>query len=144
AVHADDAGELSILESELRGNRGNLGGGGVWISASQALLVADSTVAGNFAGPTDGTTDANGGGLFLAGTPFEIRRSTLSGNGARGHGGAAYISNAEGLLRSSTVVLNFADPDNDGHNGGGFRLENLAELDVANSVVAANLTSTAG
>jgi hypothetical protein len=103
-------------------------------------------VAGNFAGPADGTTDAHGGAFFLSVTPFEIRRSTLSGNGARGHGGALQLNASEGQIRNSTLTLNFADPDGDGHSGGALRIENLAgqEVRLGNTIVAANVDSSAG
>ncbi|GMU67454.1 MAG: hypothetical protein AMXMBFR36_37280 [Acidobacteriota bacterium] len=145
-IHGDDCGEVRILDSELRDNRGNLGGGGAWISGCAELFVQDSTLAGNFAGPTDGTTDAHGGGLYLSATPFQIRRSTLSGNGARGHGGALHLNASEGQFRNSTLTLNFADPDGDGHSGGGLRIENLAgqEVSFANTIVAGNVDSSSG
>lgn len=146
-IYADDCGEIRILDSELRDNRGNLGGGGAWVSGCAELFVQDSTFAANFAGPADGTTDAHGGALLLAATPFEIRRSTLSGNGARGHGGALLLSASGGQIRNSTLTLNFADPDGDGHSGGGLRIENLVgqEVSLSNTIVAGNVDgSTAG
>jgi len=144
AIHADDCGEVRIIESELRDNRGNLGGGGAYVSGCTGLFVRDSTFAANFAGPTDGTTDAHGGALYLSGTPFDIRRSTLSGNGARGHGGGLYVVNSAGVIRNSTLTANFADPDNDGHNGGGIHLDTLSDLDLGGTIVAANVDSAAG
>jgi hypothetical protein len=145
-IHADDCGEVRILDSEVRDNRGDLGGGGAWISGCAALFVQDSTFAANFAGPADGTTDANGGALYLSGTPFELRRSTFSGNGARGHGGALQVVVSEGQIRNSTLTLNFADPDGDGHSGGALRIENLAGQEVAlgNTIVAANVDGSSG
>jgi CSLREA domain-containing protein len=143
-IYGEDCGEVRVLDSEMRDNRGNSGGGAAWLSGCAELFVQDSTLAANFAGPADGTTDANGGALVLSGTPFEIRRSTLSGNGARGHGGAIYALVSEGSIRNSTVTLNFADPDNDGHSGGGLRIENAAGqvISLANTIVADNEDSS--
>lgn len=144
-IYADDAGEIRVLRSELSGNRGNNGGGGLYLSTSALLFVQDSTIAENFAGPDNGTTDSHGGGIYVVGTEFEIRRSTISGNGARGHGGGLMVFVSPGLVRNSTIVANFADPDGDGHSGGGLRIENVGGevVQFGGTIVALNTDGSA-
>ncbi len=142
ALYASSSGHVMVLDSEMSGNRGDLGGGALYVNGSAELFVQDSTIADNFAGPDDGTTDADGGGILVVVTPFEIRRSTISGNGARGNGGGMFV-NATGLLRSTTVVENFGDSDGDGNSGGGLRVDVVGDVEFANSIVAGNTDGSA-
>ena len=71
ALYASSSGHVMVLDSEMSGNRGDLGGGAMYVNGSAELFVQDSTIADNFAGPDDGTTDADGGGILVLVTSFE-------------------------------------------------------------------------
>jgi hypothetical protein len=85
---------LSITNSTIAGNSGDLGGGGVVASSGGTATIASSTLSGNSA------TSGNGGGIANNGM-LTVTNSTLSGNSATSGGG---IINAGTLTIGDTIL----------------------------------------
>jgi large repetitive protein len=112
---------LQVTGSEITGNRGGNGGGGIAAAQGTATL-AGSTVTANTAGA------AIGGGVFDVGT---VTRSTISGNTAVIGGGAEDFPGLVMRITNSTISGNHALAD-----GGG--LDVTQQIDVVKSTLAGN------
>lgn len=117
-------GTLELRDAVARNNHATGVGGGLYVEAGDATVVA-STVMANTAG-------GDGGGLANQGT-LALRNATLSGNVAVGKGGGLY-NNASGnaIIQNATLAKNAAAV-----GGGIFAAGGTAALQ--NSIVADNL-----
>ena len=150
------AGTNIVIGSLISGNHAGGQGGGIAVppAPGAALTVDGSTISGN-------TAMLNGGGITVGGT-FAISGSVVSGNVSQANGGgiffrggtitgSAVINNsaaAEGggicdvgtaTIGGATISGNFAG----GMGGGAVAMAN-GTLDIANSTISGNATTTDG
>jgi CSLREA domain-containing protein len=130
------SGVLTIRDSRIRGNHtfvegaaGNHGGGIAHDATGTNLLIKDSEISGNSA-------EEAGGGLWVAGGPFELHRSQIIDNVAGGSGG--------GLFVSSDAFKVFFDEfaRNQANAGGGLFLQAMG--DVERCAIVFNHASATG
>ena len=127
---------LIVVDSTIRDNLAVVNGGGIY--SARDLLLTDSTISHNRA------VAGQGGGIYQDDAPIDLVNSTISSNSAMGDGGGIAI-NANYLrqslylrLYSSTIVGNGTSG-----NGGGL-YSPLTGVRIGNSIVAHNLTLSAG
>ncbi len=157
-------GDLTLLQSVVRGNEAPGYGGGIKTQGDVDLALRRSTVDGNRATGGAGifhSTSAPGGALELVrstisdnrgglsqgggiyfsagGGPSSILDSTISGNRAQYEGGGIYVTNGELTVKRTTVSDNRA-----GTVGGGLSVDTSAPFDIQNSTVAANRADGTG
>lgn len=167
------SGSLLIEDSTIANNAvlggngtvsGQAGYGGGLFNQDGNLTIRRSTFSNNQAtGGNGGTTGitfggaGHGGALYNAAdtqSDVTITDSTFSGNRAisgtgtgstlGGYGGAIY-NNDRLTLVNSTVTNNTASGTGAlGGQGGGLYLENFAETDIGNSIIAGNTSNTSG
>ncbi len=126
-IYNANFGSLTLLNSTVRANTGDLGAG---IFQAGTATIRGSTIEGNAAD--------DGGGIYNAGQ-LVIVDSTLSGNSATSDGGGIYADSEE-FLYNISVIGNIADLDHDenGGLGGGLYAEPGARFVVVNSLIAGN------
>ena len=149
---------LQVTDSQVTGNRGSNGGGG--IAAEGTATLTGSKVTGNTAG------DAIGGGVFNVGTvtgstisgntadtgagvedypglSMTITQSTLDGNHAAADGGALDI-NQQITVSQSTIAGNKAGGKGFEGMGAAAEIDGGATLIVSDSTIAGGTTQPAG
>lgn len=137
-----------VLDSVRVFDNTSTAGGGVHIQSSPAgnnsATIRNSTFEGNHA--NNGLGSGFGGALMVRGgfgntTTAEVINSTFVDNEAVEFGGAIHISDtATFTLRSSTIVNNTANSDNDvsGNGGGITRNASAGPVTVSNTILAGN------
>lgn len=144
--HAPNGGAISVSGDQVTlsrvamiSNTADNGGGALsWSSIGGSLSIEDSTFYDNHASLGGGALDLGGSGVFT------IRRSTLTGNGAAGGGGAVFslVAGASpNRIEHSTIVGNASDEEGDGSGvGGGIFVfaSSTADIELFNTVVARN------
>ena len=134
-----NAGNLTITNSLIEGNRRDKGGG-IWNSAFGALTMENVTVSGNNATGGDGggiwsegigtlrnvtvtandaddpsASDGNGGGIFLkAGSTLDVGNSIIAGNTAEGGKNDVrgdFTSSGSNIIQDPTSSTGFAAPE---------------------------------
>jgi CSLREA domain-containing protein len=148
---------LTVVGSEVSGNRGVEGGG---ISAFGRAVVAGSVIDGNSAGGADGggvwgvgtirnstiagnRADAGGGVSSFQLVPMTITTSTLDRNHAASYGGAINDGGRVTVIRS-TLAGNTAGRSPAIGSGAAVEIQGSAELLMYDSTVAGNITTPAG
>lgn len=129
------AGQLTLVDSALRGNAARDGG---------AIAVTDGKAVLRGVTLSENAASGDGGALSAAcsGCGVTLINVTMSGNRANGHGGALHHEGARITLRSSTVTANRANADGDSLGlGGGVAGTGLTTL--GNTLLAGN-TALAG
>lgn len=128
-------GTLTITNCHITGNTA-VGGGGISNTLGNLLTLTQSTVSNNTA-----TGSSTGGGIASFGGTT-IANSTISGNIATGsgggNGGGLRLSSAGATITSSTITNNSAAGAN---SAGGLR-DNLAPVNIRNSILAGNVSNT--
>ncbi len=128
-------GTLTITSCHITGNTA-VGGGGISNTLGNLLTLTQSTVSGNTA-----TGSSTGGGIASIGGTT-ITNSTISGNivtGSNGgNGGGLRLSSAGASIANSTITNNSAAGAN---SAGGLR-DNLAPVNIRNSIIAGNVGNT--
>ncbi len=116
-----------FVENELQNNSASYYGGALSIHLGSDVFIEDC-------GFTDNTANA-GGSISISGGYLQMRRSNVSGNTASGYGGGAMV-----LGNTSLVAIEDCEiTDNSGlQYGGGFSLQNNAELTLRDTIVAGN------
>jgi hypothetical protein len=114
-------GMLTVVDSTIRDNIGNLGGG-LFIGQGTMAIIIGSTIANNLTG------DGNGGGVFSESTAVAIVNSTLAGNRTTFNGGG--ISGGGGIIVNTTIA------DNRSSAFGGDALSTGSALALYNTIVA--------
>jgi len=119
-----------ISDSEFRGNvvaTSTIGGGA--IRHDDELVIVRTSFFDN---------SAENGGAISGSAPLTMVGCTVSGSQATESGGGLFlVGGAE--LSNVTITDNTTDPDGLGRvNGGGFFNQNLAPVDLRNSIVAGN------
>ncbi|MEM1159430.1 MAG: choice-of-anchor Q domain-containing protein [Pseudomonadota bacterium] len=125
AVRAD--GDLNIINSSIVFNFGYFGGG---VYATGDLYVSGSAIFGNRAGESAGG---------IAATDFTIVNSTVANNSASEFGGGVYSGSGGGEIINSTFTGNTA-----GTAGGGVYAKSGVTVELANSIVLGNQSTTDG
>jgi len=147
----------SSIEGNTVGNAGAssdsyMGGGGLNLNQmgndgqSNYLHMRNVTIANN-------TSFGSGGGMALSGKTVRVDHVTVSGNVARGQGGAAgdgggiyWSGNAVADLRHLTITNNRANADGTGGGlGGGIALNTSdpdGDLTLHNSIIVGNFAGT--
>lgn len=70
----------------------NYGGGGVFFSGAELIMLDGAVIEGNNASGS-GTSKANGGGVYLnTGKKFTMKGGVIKGNNAVGNGGGVYMT----------------------------------------------------
>jgi CSLREA domain-containing protein len=118
-----------VVRSLVNHNTGQRGGG-IEESASTLTLQA-TTVAGNHA-------PIRGGGIDVDVSDLTLSSSTVSGNRAQDGGGISTADSRVDLL-DATLSGNHAEGD-----GGGMRVEDLNDMTVFRSTIAANQAARGG
>jgi hypothetical protein len=106
---------LTLIDSAVRGNTAN-GGGGIGVRSGGTLSVVGSTISGN---TSTGVTGSHGGGVFIDGGTATLTNSTVSGNTAidtanaagDADGGGIYAGGGTLTLQNVTVAGNRASTD---------------------------------
>ena len=128
-------GALTLTNCHITGNTA-VGGGGISNTLGNSLTLTQSTVSGNTA-----TGSSTGGGIASIGGTT-ITNSTISGNivtGSNGgNGGGLRLSSAGASIANSTITNNSAAGAN---SAGGLR-DNLAPVNIRNSIIAGNVGNT--
>ena len=148
------AGVLTLFDSQVVSNTASVYGGGITNNgsggySSGTLILEDSTVS-------DNVSHGRGGGI-ANGTPdlaYEYRQeqlwlinSTVSGNVADGSGGGIYTGLSEYnrvILDNATITANVADADGNGEGDGGGLFNRLGQVQLRNSILAANQDHSQG
>ena len=126
-IYNDTSGVLLLINSTIRSNSADTGGG---IYQAGTATLRGSTINAN--------ASDNGGGIYNT-NYLVVVDSTLSGNTATSYGGGIY-SDANAFLYNTSVIGNVADYDHDvnGGVGGGMYAEPGARYVVVNSLIAGN------
>ncbi len=132
--------EIVTLDSLwITDNVADTGGGINMYIGGGTLNIFNSTFSGNF-----GTT--HGGGVFIqcntAVTTLNIRNSTFSGNSAFNLGGGVCLSNSNANTVLSVTNSTFAN--NIAQQGGGFRGNSAATVNIESTVFDGNVATVAG
>lgn len=153
---------LEVAKSTFAGNEAVLGGAiNVWSNGENTVKITDSTFTGN-------ATKSHGGALQLAGAgETTITNTTFSENAAGIFGGAINATNTKVVATNVNFERNkavehggalFLDGNTDSHtqaggkfvgnsakkNGGAIRVQNEADLDLANVVFDGNTAANGG
>ena len=126
---------MVIVNSAITDNQANANGGGIY--SSQDLLLTNSTISHNRA------VAGQGGGIYQDEDPINLVNSTITNNSAMGDGGGIAVNanfpqqTLHLGLYSSTIVGNSTS------GSGGGLYSPLAGVQIGNSVLAHNLTSSA-
>lgn len=137
-----NAGNLTINDSMLMGNRATTFGGGIYNSTVASLLTVNGTTFRNNSVASTSGTLVGGGGIANLGTVV-VNNSTFTGNSVTGtatnRNGGGIRNNTLGAsvtLNNVTIVTN-----NAGTNGGG--ISDAGTFIIRNSIIANNTAPTA-
>ena len=153
------SGVLTVARSVITANRAQTGGG-IFNSSGGHLQVTNSLVSANSSRPFDAGLDASGAGIYNAGPGgiVDIDDSTFSFNSVHDHGSGLY-NDATATVANSTFTLGQANTAAVYNNSGSLGLNNVTitlnggkqqatgllsnggSVSVANSIIAANVTS---
>lgn len=130
---ATEASRIVIQQSALTGNSAD-DGGAIYVHNDNynALSITSSTISGN-------TARGSGGGIFIEHTGFDISNSTIANNSSGGNGGGLY---AHTDAYSATIANSTISGNSSSSYGGGILSEDVANVVMANTVVAGNTAST--
>lgn len=138
-VHLFQIAEMTINNSVIKENvtTNTYAGGGMYVSqvpdtTGAGLTVSDSTIS-------DNTTGGSGGGIYSDLSKTQFIRSSITGNTAIGNGGAIAHPSAGITTSFENCIL----ADNQGDLGGMAKL-NGGTLDIVNSTIANNLSTSLG
>ncbi len=95
--HVSGAAYVTLSGIGIRDGRASMGGG-IMVSRSSKLAIADSVISGNYSGN-------DGGALYISLGAVSIDNSTIENNEAQDRGGAIYIRGSEAWLRISGSEL---------------------------------------
>lgn len=157
-------GEMIILQSNIFANQANYGGG-IFNDEYRTLSLNNSSVYNNLAINFGGgiyndddstlTTDSStifsnqafdsGGGIVNDNANSNITNTTISANRAKNWGGGIYNYKVDSSsdqavmqLNNSTITANVADSDNDNTGDGGGVINYRGNVNVKNTIIAAN------
>jgi hypothetical protein len=139
-VGAINSGSVATMRRvTVRGNEAPFAGAG--IRTVDDLLIADSTISGNYL--RDGGGVHNGGGLSVNAGEVVLRNTTVSGNRSDQGGGGIAVTGGGLFLIHSTIAANRADSDAGGQpgNGGGI-LRTAGNVDLRGTVIANNVDAS--
>ena len=120
-------GTILVQGSEITGNTGLYGGGGVY-NSDGTVTITQSTLASNSA-PGNA-----GGGLYSSYGTVTVTDSTFTSNSTGSYGGAAYISGGTATIGNSTLSNNSATA-----SGGGLFISAYSTITIVNDFISENL-----
>ncbi len=168
-LHITGAGDATITDTTVGGNRAALEGGGLW-NGSGTMTISGGEISDNFASGAE--ADDGGGGVFNNGGTLEITGASVTGNfadGAAGSGGG--ILNLGGTMSLSDTKVDGNDSVRAGGgieatdgskstidggtiwqnstggspgNGGGLHLTGEGTVDIDGTVIADNRAEAEG
>ena len=94
---------LTISKADIRGNKGEIFGGGIY-SATSTTSITNCTVTGNLAKGDWG----DGGGIYIASNTVNLTNSTVAGNYAKRNGGGINKAGGTVTVKNSILWGNFA------------------------------------
>lgn len=122
---------LTVRDSDIIGNIGNVGPGGIDNSGG-IVEIEKTTIVGNTANVGGGGIGNNDGGIL------SVIKGTISGNTA-GTDGGGILNDGDTIATDSTISLNIADFDRDGiGDGGGFFNSAAGTFTNNNSLIFGN------
>ena len=110
-VYIDGAGEFTMNDGKVSGNKAYGDGGGVQAALGGAFIMNGGEVSGNEAGL--GGANAYGGGVYVTGA-FTMNGGKVSGNKTNGPGGGVYVSNTFRMTNGVITGFGAADANRDG------------------------------
>ncbi len=132
-IYTGEGGSLNLVDSSVVGNTAAWSGGGVYSFFNTTTTIERSTIAGNISNDV-------GGGLRLLGNAT-IVNSTISGNESTGwYGGALFMTDGVVDMTNTTVVENVSPSYAPAAVFVGTFGPGSATLNLANSIVANNVT----
>ena len=126
AVSSDNYGTLKLVRSTISGNSASGNGGGLHSVGVGQVTVINSTISGN--------DSARGGGVDVSGMA-SLTNSTVSGNMVTGSGGGIYVG-AGTLKLNNSIVAN--------SSGGDLATGGAGTVDAENSLIEDGLASVNG
>ena len=130
----------------------NPGGGMSFRNIGEAVNIVDSTISNNTVTGNPGSSNADGGGIYIGGesnSPTRIINTTISGNAAGARGGGIYNFSHGLQLINSTVVNNSVSGTSTSNGGGGVYDGELGRsgtfgfrFELQNSIIADNTAAT--
>ena len=94
---------LTISKADIRGNKGEIYGGGIY-SATSTTSITNCTITGNLAKGDWG----DGGGIYLASNTVNLTNSSVAGNYAKRYGGGIRVAGGTFTVKNSILWGNFA------------------------------------
>ncbi|MBK8637069.1 MAG: right-handed parallel beta-helix repeat-containing protein [Chromatiaceae bacterium] len=129
-----------LNNNDISGNATNYGGGGISIGATTATLT-NNTITGNAA-----YHSGTGGGVYLYAMTATLTNNTLSGNTAAGQsggaGGGVFLEATTATLTNNTLSGNTADSHYGGTGGGVYLIATTATL--TNNTLSGNTAGYGG
>jgi len=144
-VLVPNSAAVVINESTIAGNRAAVSGGGIQ-SNNGLLIIQQSSISGNVANNPQIFTGAYGGGINTDSGSLMVYDSTISGNEARGEvsQGGGIRAGGSLSLTNSTVSGNIAStPFPGGAFGGGLFTQSL-NVSILNSTITENTADIGG
>ena len=133
-IYNGDGASLNLIDSTVADNTSGWAGGGVYSYFNTTTTIVRSTISGNTA------SDVGGGIRMLA--DGEIINSTLSGNKSTGwYGGALFLTDGVLNMTNTTVAENVSPPSGPAVVFVGTFGASSATLNLANSIIANNVTA---
>jgi beta-glucanase (GH16 family) len=132
-IYTGEGGSLTLVDSSVINNNAGWSGGGVYSFFNTTTTIVRSTIAGNVSNDV-------GGGIRLLGNA-EVVNSTISGNEATGwYGGALFMTDGIVDMTNTTIVNNVSPPLAPAAVFVGTFGDGSATLNLANSIIANNVT----
>ena len=132
-IYSGEGAILNLIDSTVSNNSAGWSGGGVMGFFNSTTTILRSTITGNVSNDT--------GGGFRSLGDVTIVNSTISGNEATGwYGGAVFITDGVVDMTNTTVVGNVSPPWAPSAVFVGTFTDAGATLNLANSIVADNVT----
>lgn len=155
-IQAGNAGESGSITINGETVVANTGGGIVAQNTVSAPVFSNLTVTSNAAADgggvylagsnwnisgmviTNNTATNKAGGLYLAGNTNTMSQLTVTGNTAAGNGGGVYLQGSSNSITSSVISGNSAA------NGGGWYANTANSLSMVNNLLAGNVATSNG
>jgi parallel beta-helix repeat protein len=110
--------DVTLIGNTFTGNTARDSGGGLYLAASDNVMLRENTITANAANGTDLWLDG-GGGLYLTGSDATIDGNTITTNTAQTNGGGIELFKSDATLNGNRVTANTAT------RGGGLYLGGL-------------------
>ncbi len=134
-IYSGDGATLHLVDSTVADNTAAWSGGGVYVFFNTTTTIVRTTISGNVSADV-------GGGVRSLGNA-EIVNSTISGNESTGwYGGAVFVTDGVVNMTNVTVAANVSPPWAPAAVFVGTFTDASATLNIANTVVADNVSES--